>query len=421
MAVSHGPYGGRWRAAVRATSHQVLLFRDKPAETLYFSTSNGHTYGNDEVFGSDPLPYLRPVPEHDDGASPLSHWEADISFRDLGRFLRAGGHWGKRRIDAVRQAGSTVRVRGGQTVKKIGVDDFRSTLNNWAHCLEPDRYPSFNADGRLPQTVPSHWLRLRTSGRTLMIRGRGWGHGIGMVQWGAYGKAKRGLSYRQILQAYYGGLSPHRYAEPDTIRIGIATGLKAVRLEAAGPVRVENRTAVPGPWLVTGGKHIHLEHSRGPLRRLPAARLVRAPRRVRAGKTFAVRVSVPQLSVLSVALEGEGTFVRLGSGSTHQPGPARLTALVPLSTVSGVYSLRAIATDGVDIVPSNPRRIRIVGGASPSPTPSPAAPSSRSPGPPAPAPSSNRSVAGFLIIGALAVVAAAALVFAALRSRPNRP
>ena len=35
------------------------------------------------------------------------------------------------------------------------------------------------------------------------MRGAGWGHGIGMSQWGAYGYAKHGASYRDILDHYY--------------------------------------------------------------------------------------------------------------------------------------------------------------------------------------------------------------------------
>jgi peptidoglycan hydrolase-like amidase len=43
---------GRWHRAVRDTAGQVLLTGGRPAETLYFSTSNGRTYGNDEVSGA---------------------------------------------------------------------------------------------------------------------------------------------------------------------------------------------------------------------------------------------------------------------------------------------------------------------------------------------------------------------------------
>ena len=35
------------------------------------------------------------------------------------------------------------------------------------------------------------------------MRGAGWGHGIGMSQWGAYGYAKHGAGYREILDHYY--------------------------------------------------------------------------------------------------------------------------------------------------------------------------------------------------------------------------
>ena len=77
----------------------------------------------------------------------------------------------------------------------LDVDTFRSDLNAWAHCLDPGSYPA----GGLPQTVPSHWFSIGTGGRILTLTGRGWGHGVGMVQWGAEGKAKRGWSASKIL------------------------------------------------------------------------------------------------------------------------------------------------------------------------------------------------------------------------------
>ena len=59
----------RWNAAVNGDRRaRSLQDGGRPIEAVYFSTSNGHTYGNDQVFGSAPLPYLRPVVEHDDGA-----------------------------------------------------------------------------------------------------------------------------------------------------------------------------------------------------------------------------------------------------------------------------------------------------------------------------------------------------------------
>ena len=40
---------------------------------------------------------------------------------------------------------------------------------------------------------------------TFVISGRGWGHGVGMAQWGAYGFAKQGATYDEILAHYYRG------------------------------------------------------------------------------------------------------------------------------------------------------------------------------------------------------------------------
>src|SRR2546427_487752 len=81
--------------------------------------------GNDKVFASAPLPYLRPVKEHDDGASPLSHWTVTLSFGDVARFLRAAGHWGSGSITSVTKTGGDVVVKGGGTSATLAVTDFR--------------------------------------------------------------------------------------------------------------------------------------------------------------------------------------------------------------------------------------------------------------------------------------------------------
>jgi stage II sporulation protein D len=125
----------RWDAAVAHTQGQVLLYGSRPADTVYFSTSNGHTYGNDQVFGSSPLPYLRPVIERDDGASPTSHWRVPIPFGDLATFLSAGGLWPNGAgISSVTQVGSSVEIAGAGTSRTIDTRTFRDTVNAWASC-----------------------------------------------------------------------------------------------------------------------------------------------------------------------------------------------------------------------------------------------------------------------------------------------
>lgn len=238
IPVPRDPAHRRWVRAVRRTDGLVLLHDGRPATTVYFSTSNGRTYGNEDVFGSDPLPYLRPVVERDDGASSTSRWSVTLPYRHLSRFLARAERWPRdRTIRIVHPRGDAVVAEGGGTRRTIDLGDLRDAVNTWAPCLEPGRYP-----GHLPLTVPSRWLRASTVPGALVLEGRGWGHGAGMVQWGAYGKARRGFSASQILAYYYGGLEPEPYPEPGTIRVVVATGLTRLHVTASGPgARLDGR------------------------------------------------------------------------------------------------------------------------------------------------------------------------------------
>jgi stage II sporulation protein D len=225
----------RWVRAVRRTDGKVLLHDGRLATTVYFSTSNGRTYANEEIFGSTPLPYLRPVTEHDDGASPTSRWRVRLPFDDLTPFLRAAALWPRgRAISDARPHGTSLTIRGGGTIRSIDAADLRDALNTWAPCLRPSRYPPESAKGALPLTIPSRWLRFSSTDRALVVTGRGWGHGVGMVQWGAYGKARRGMSASEILAYYYGGLRPQDHPEPGLIRVQVTSGLTFLRISPSG-------------------------------------------------------------------------------------------------------------------------------------------------------------------------------------------
>lgn len=65
-----------------------------------------------------------------------------------------------------------------------------------------------------------------------VIRGAGWGHGIGMSQWGAYGFARRGATYRRILAHYYTGTAIGR-AEPRTIRVLLKANRRRITFSGA--------------------------------------------------------------------------------------------------------------------------------------------------------------------------------------------
>ncbi len=241
----------RWWRAVRSTRGQVLLFDGRPADTVYFSTSNGHTYGNEDVFGSAPLPYLRPVLERDDGASSVSRWSVTIPYDDLATFLAAAGDWPAGvPIARVLARNGSLSVAGGGRSRSISVGEFRDAINAQAPCRQPGRYP-----GSLPSTIPSIWLSVSSGRGGVTVTGRGWGHGVGMVQWGAYGKAKLGWGADRILAYYYGGLQPQPYPEPGLIHVQVADGLSRLKLIPSKPgAKVNGRRVGTGPIVIGQGE-----------------------------------------------------------------------------------------------------------------------------------------------------------------------
>ena len=81
------------------------------------------------------------------------------------------------------------------------------------------------------------------------IEGHGWGHGVGMSQWGAYGYAKHGWAYKDILKHYYTGISFSKVADV-TVRVNLRGGLSAVRLSCPNEYTVQGTGA---SWTIPAG------------------------------------------------------------------------------------------------------------------------------------------------------------------------
>jgi len=367
---------GLTRCCEQDTAGQILEYQGKPADAMYFSTSNGHTYSSADVFGGSPLPYLKAVPESDDSASPTSSWSVRMPLSDLAETLRLAGSWDGRPIDSVALLGDQVTVTGSGRSVTLPLGTFRNKLNVHAVCLQPQRYPTPTASGgKLPQVVPSTWMTLRQDGTAVVMTGRGWGHGVGMVQWGARGKADRGLGYRDILAYYYGGLRPVKVAEPGSIRVLLATGVQQVTVAPAGPVRVDGAPSGGGPVTITGG---------------PAMTIASA-----AKASIAPTLSLSAVTVTATAMPGSPaafsytlshaanvglTYQQAGDPSARGTVPA-----VPVATGAqtlswdpfaaglpeGTYEAALVADDGVSRVVSSSFQISVRRPPPPSPTPSP--------------------------------------------------
>jgi stage II sporulation protein D len=75
------------------------------------------------------------------------------------------------------------------------------------------------------------------AGTALIVTGHGWGHGVGMSQWGAYGYALHGWKYRRILEHYYPGTKMGRVGDL-RVRVLLARGAGDVTVGCATPMRV---------------------------------------------------------------------------------------------------------------------------------------------------------------------------------------
>ena len=441
LGVEKGPYGQAWAQAVDSTAGQILQYQGQPADTFYFSTSNGHTYSNSDVFGGPPLPYLQPVVENDDGASNTSNWSVTMPLTDLAQALSLGGRWGGGPIASVALQGSTVALSGPGQSTTMALSTFRNTLNNNATCLQPARYPS----GSLPQTVPSIWMTLLQQGDKVVMTGRGWGHGVGMVQWGAEGKAARGLDYRQILGYYYGGLQPVTVAEPGSIRVLIATDLQQVTVSPSGSVAVSGGPGggSAGPVTITGGSALTI----GPAAPLasggvipPTVALGSVTASPTAGKGSPALINFALNQAANVGL----TYQLKGATATAEVAPVPLPAgnqtirwdALATGVAPGSYQVAVVADDGISRVVSSSLPISVEAAPAPSPAhakPPPKPPAKGKPGPTRPGPTGSGLAAGstptagtqtpvwlFIALGAFLVLALAGGVLGAVAIRRHQ-
>jgi len=148
---------------------------------------------------------------------------------------------------------------------------------------------------------------------TFVVSGRGWGHGVGLAQWGAYGFARQGATYDQILAHYYPQttLGP---AQVGRVRVLLAQGTKRLTVSSEAPFRVRDGTGQVwqlaagaqrfGPGLRLRPADAQAQQLPGPLVFMPGTSALRLEGRPYRGQ-FQVSVADGALrAVNSVALEG---------------------------------------------------------------------------------------------------------------------
>ena len=130
------------------------------------------------------------------------------------------------------RASLTVVTTGG--TETLLAPSLRGVFNRRGDDLYPGALPAKLPSGlRLPQPLPSDDY---PRGDRIVIDGEGWGHGVGMSQWGARAMAESGSDHRAILAHYYGGLEPEVVSElvPEVVLVGLANGRIAIEVAIDG-------------------------------------------------------------------------------------------------------------------------------------------------------------------------------------------
>lgn len=195
------------RAAVADTRGEYLshsrLHGQEPILAVYHSASGGRTATAEEVWGL-PVPYLLSVEVEDEQDSPDTYWRATISRTKLGRALARAGI----RIGALQDARVVERSPSGRALRvELRGEDDGHTIS---HVMEARALRVVLGESVIRSTMFE--IRFDPDGggsgsADLIFVGSGHGHGVGMSQWGAEAMARRGVSYREILAAFYPGAS----------------------------------------------------------------------------------------------------------------------------------------------------------------------------------------------------------------------
>jgi len=189
-------YGGqaseryRTNKAVDETEGKALFYKGKIIPAYFHATCGGHTEDASRLWNIDLAP-LAGVACPYCVASPHFNWHYDLTLKEVEKKLSAGGF----KVKNIGNIGIEARDKSGRITNliiiskegevKVPAKDFRGLIG--------------------PNIIKSANFSVTISGKDAVFEGIGWGHGVGLCQWGAYFMAKEGFNVEQILKYYYPG------------------------------------------------------------------------------------------------------------------------------------------------------------------------------------------------------------------------
>ena len=168
------------KQAVLQTNHQYLTYEDKVIDAMFFSTSVGYTENSEEVF-SNKIPYLRSVSSTWDNISPVFEVNYHFSLEEF--YSKLNLKYNNKITLEIIETTSTGRV------KKIKINNVLFEGSKIVELLN----------------LKSNHFTIKQKNDQVYITTKGYGHGVGMSQYGAQAMALEGYTYDEILKHYYQG------------------------------------------------------------------------------------------------------------------------------------------------------------------------------------------------------------------------
>ena len=189
--------------AIEQTHGRILAYQGKPAEAKYHSTCGGRTADFNDAWKGVGPPYLHSVECPYCTNSPYYQWRKASSKRDF--FANIRGQLAK--------LGATIadtelikdfRFKRNKKSKRVVQTVVTTTVKEYY--FDPNSIRTLFGDRNDPGgLLRSSYFELKATEDSIIIEGKGFGHGVGMCQFGALEMARKGKNYKQILQHYYPG------------------------------------------------------------------------------------------------------------------------------------------------------------------------------------------------------------------------
>lgn len=194
---SNQSYGGidgetvAGRAAVDATAGTIVVFAGAPADIAYSACCGGHTESALDAWGKD-FPYLRGVVDPNCAQAPYRAWRQSVSLSTLAAALGARSA----SVGAIRSV-ALIDIDPSGRARRITIGGNRGTLE-----MQSDEF-RFALGASVVRSTLIRSANVQDG--ALLLEGSGFGHGVGLCQWGACAAARRGMATADILQFYFPG------------------------------------------------------------------------------------------------------------------------------------------------------------------------------------------------------------------------